>query len=734
MLPLTGYTDRLSARPGETIEFRTSCREGGPVEARLVRIVSADPNPAGPGRIEEDRGDLFTHTFTGRPKPAHPGSYAVAKGAAVEGPLALEAIIWPTRPGAGEQIVLSSFDPTTQTGIALGLDEAGAAMVLVGRDGADPQRLSTGRPLSVRQWARVRAAFDPETGTVRIAQGMISPPFGPEPAVVEEHVVDGGDLTLAQNWHIAALGRGEAEMTGLFNGKIEAPAIRLGMGPADPLAAHPGAAVAAWDFALGIPTLTASDTGPAGHHAQLVNLPARAMRGSLWTGLEMCWRHAPEQYAAIHFHYTDLADCGWETDFALTVPEDLPSGIWGMRLTAGEATDTIPFFVLPPKGKRQADLCVLMSTMTYVVYTNFDRPDFNEGYRERAAEIGMNPDFPGDHPEYAFSTYNTHSDGSGICHSTHLRPMMTMRPGFMNQNDPHGSGLRHFAADTHLIAWLEAKGLSYDIVTDHDLDSEGVGLLEHYRTVLTCSHPEYHTGQTLDALEAYRNCGGRFCYLGGNGFYWRVARHAEMPEAIEIRRGEGGIRAWASEPGEYYNAFDGAYGGLWRRQGRPPQAMAGVGFSAQGIFEGSHYRLTGDALDTRAAWIFDGIAAPGDLLGAFGLSGGGAAGFELDRADTRLGTPEHALILARSEGHSDHFVLVHEEQLTHLVTLPGEPAADLIRAEIVFYETPAGGAVFSTGSITFCGSLPHADFDNPVSAMLERVVRRFLDPEPFRLP
>lgn len=65
--------------------------------------------------------------------------------------------------------------------------------------------------------------------------------------------------------------------------------------------------------------------------------------------------------------------------------------------------------------------------------------------------------------------------------------------------------------------------------------------------------------ESLDALCGYRDKGGRLLYLGGNGFYWRVAVHAEMPGAIEIRRGEGGIRAWASSPGEYYNAFDGQY-------------------------------------------------------------------------------------------------------------------------------------------------------------------------------
>ena len=93
--------------------------------------------------------------------------------------------------------------------------------------------------------------------------------------------------------------------------------------------------------------------------------------------------------------------------------------------------------------------------------------------------------------------------------------------------------------------------------------------------------------QTLDALKQYREQGGNYMYLGGNGFYWRVALHPEEQSTIEIRRAEGGIRAWAAEPGEYYHAFDGAYGGLWRRNNRPPQQLLDVGFSAQGTFQGS---------------------------------------------------------------------------------------------------------------------------------------------------
>jgi hypothetical protein len=57
----------------------------------------------------------------------------------------------------------------------------------------------------------------------------------------------------------------------------------------------------------------------------------------------------------------------------------------------------------------------------------------------------------------------------------------------------------------------------------------------------------------------YRDGGGHLLYLGGNGFYWRIALHSDAEDILESRRAEDGIRAWAAEPGEYYNAFDGTY-------------------------------------------------------------------------------------------------------------------------------------------------------------------------------
>jgi len=740
MLPIAGYADRLSVRPGESIAFKVSSQIEGSYEARLVRVVCGDANPKGPGLVEHPVEATFAGSYPGRNQPIHQGSYVlIEKGRDLAGlaGITFVATVWPTTPeNRRRQGVLSAHEPATRIGFALAVGEDGSAEAILGST-----RVKTRLPLETRHWYRIAASYDPRAGTLTIAQARLHRGKVHGKWTTASVTVDAATHPLppaTMPWIIGALGG--HPVRGHFNGKIEAPAVfGRALSPdamESALAAGPtaDALVARWDFARDFDTLVATDIGPSKLHGRLVSLPARAMTGSTWTGREMCFRHAPQEYGAIHFHEDDLYDCGWQTDFTWEVPAGTRSGVYAVRIRAGDKEENIPFFILPPKGRQTADICVLMSTFTYTVYHNHARPEartkwWRELWEKQAAEWQAYPANAYDHPDYGHSTYNFHTDGSGICHASWLRPMLTMRSGYITYPDEkiRGSGLRHFPADTHLIAWLEAKGYAYDVITDRELDEEGVDLLKPYRVVMTGSHPEYHTPAMLDALETYRDGGGRFLYLGGNGFYWKVARHKELEAAIEIRRGEGGIRAWAAEAGEYYNAFDGEYGGLWRRNGRPPQNLCGVGFTAQGNFVGNHYKVLPEGRASRAAWILEGVK--GDTFGGYGLSGHGAAGFELDRTDVRLGTPSHAIVLARSEGHEPEapWVLVPEEQLTHLTTIPGKPAAELIHADLTFFEAPNDGAVFSTGSITFCGSLPHDNFENDCSTILKTVLDRFLD-------
>ena len=62
--------------------------------------------------------------------------------------------------------------------------------------------------------------------------------------------------------------------------------------------------------------------------------------------------------------------------------------------------------------------------------------------------------------------------------------------------------LRHFQADSHLISWLHNQQIDYDIITDDELDRDGLAAIAGYKAVMTGTHPEYHTRKTLDALES----------------------------------------------------------------------------------------------------------------------------------------------------------------------------------------------------------------------------------------
>lgn len=218
-------------------------------------------------------------------------------------------------------------------------------------------------------------------------------------------------------------------------------------------------------------------------------------------------------------------------------------------------------------------------------------------------------------------------------------------------------------------------------------------------------------------------------YLGGDGWYWRIAYHAEYPGIIELRRAETGVRAWSANAGEYYQNFDGRYGGLWLRQGRSPQSLFGVGFAAQGFDLSTYYTRLPDSFKPAVRFIFEGIGED-ERIGDFGLIGGGAAGLEVDRAAFELGTPPNAYIVARSEGHTNAYYLVPEEFLETGPALGGDenPA---VRADIVFFQTRSDGAVFSVGSIAWGGCLSHNNYDNNVSRITNNVLQRFLDPRSF---
>jgi N,N-dimethylformamidase len=751
-----GYGDRISVAPGEQVQFMVSCEGASTYRTDIVRLINGDTNPAGPGFKEELIATNASGEFPARHQPVHAGSHVVVVDSGnqlgLTDAFTLHALVWPTTPGKGTQAILTRWADNRQIGYGLVLDEQGRLTLWLGHSSGQVTRASAERPLLGSVWYAVAATYDASKGRATLyhapvlnaTNGRLGPAWVEDGAeLVEVPAPRNAVASAAAPFLIAAYSLDGMAVAGHYNGKIDSPrvyrraltAVELeSLTPGDRQASRASdeGCVARWDFAHGIgphgiPSDSVTDISGNGLHGVCVQMPARGMTGANWTSREENFTHAPDEYGAIHFHDDDLADAAWEADVQLTIPAGLPSDVYAARLRAGDAEEYIPFFVRPRPGGPSAKIVFLAPTASYMAYANA-RGHFDSWAQQpivgRTPIVGDPDLFLAEHTEYGASCYDLHSDGSGVCYSSRLRPIVDLRPKHRNPS----LGIWQFPADLHLIDWLNALEHQYDVVTDEDLDREGAALLSPYNVVITGSHPEYYSTRMMAAAETYVQRGGRLMYMGGNGFYWITSFHPEKPHLIEVRRAESGSRAWQARPGEYFHSTSGERGGLWRNRARPPQKLVGVGFAAEGFDESSYYRRLTDSFDPRARFIFEGIGED-ERIGDFGLAGGGAAGFELDRYSLQLGTPPQALLLATSEGHSDNYPHVVEEIFFMFPGQGGTQDPD-VRADMVYFAHPNGAAVFSTGSISWCGSLSHNGYANNVSRITDNVLRQFASDEP----
>jgi N,N-dimethylformamidase len=745
MTRILGYADRVSAAPGEAVQVMVSCDGIETYDAELVRVIQGDINPAGPGFREEVVPHDLGGPFKGRYQPIHTGSYGVVHdNPAFQGltSLGLFAALWPTMPGPGPQCIVSRKDPVSGAGFRLAVDAEGTLVFELRSTDGTGAIVSTGKQLIAERWYLVAAGYDAGTGVLTVGQR----PLSPYPKVDDEGFISVSTTPgLGQDGVTASLmiGAESAEDRPAkhhFNGRIESP--QLWSRPLTETEIQEqldvnytrqdhGDLVAAWDFSIGIPTDRITDLSANRLHGRLVNLPTRGVAGHKWNGEEHNWTKRPEHYGAIHFHDDDLYDCDWKADFSLIAPENLRSGVYALRLYTDREEYYVPLAVRPPRGAVTAPVAFLLPTASYLAYANnrigIDAPE-TEIVIGRLIQMNKIDLFMQEHPELGLCFYDLHNDGSGVYYSSRLRPVVNMQTKNIGHLGGIGSNLWQFNADTHILGWLEQLDQPFDVVTDEDLETEGLAAISGYRTVITGTHPEYYSARMLDALQAHVNGGGRLMYLGGNGFYWRISWHPDLPGVIECRKSEDGIRAFVPRPGEFYASFTGEYTGLWRRNGRPPNELTGVGMVSQGFDVSSPYVRSEASRDPRAAFIFEGVED--DIIGDFGLSGGGAAGLELDGADPALGTPPHTLVLASSERHTDLYLMTPEDMNDPVPGLGGTEA-EIIRSDMVFFEAPKGGAVFSAGSIAWAGSLSHNDYDNNVARITTNVLRRFIEDTPF---
>ena len=709
---IVSYCDPLSVTRGEEVQFMVSSLDSEAFDGQLVRLVCGDISPDGHGFEEVECESTLDGRYAGKPQALHQGSWAEVPAntfcARLKG-LRVEVCAFPTLVDGTRTLLDCWGEPG---GFALELRDGVPCFLAQAQDGSTIELIAD-VPIVRNRWARITASYDPNLQALNLAVVPLVSAPGDRVSARSQTKQRTASALVASNAALtfATRVRG-SQRDQYFDGRLDGCSV--GSDPHGEPEVH-------WDFSLDIGSEHIRDTGLHQLHGETRQLPGRATPGVQWTGKVHDWTVDPGQYGAIHFHSDDLADAQWETTCRLVVPDDLPSGVYALRSRTESCEDYAVFFVSPAAEDATEAVAWLAPTITYRAYANVRLNLSPEQIFGSWAEAEVaNDRFLMEHPECGLSCYEVHADGHGVANSSHRRPIMNLKPK---------GGVWSFTADTNILAWLDRTAVPHDVITDDALHVQGRELLDRYRVIVTGTHPEYWTTPMLDALEGWLSRGGRLMVMGANGFYWRTGVHASNPAAIEVRRTEDGARAWVAEPGEYIMETSGELGGLWRRIGRPPNRVTGAGFAAQGFSVSGYYRRSDAWDDPRGAFAVDGLS-DSELLGNYGTVGGGAAGQEIDRFDESLGSPAHSIILASSEGHPPDMLLTKEEFAATGIPLPGTA----VRADVVFFETSQGGAVFTTGSIAWAGSLATDDYDNDVSKMTTNVLKRFADPAPFAAP
>ncbi|KAK1149611.1 hypothetical protein N8T08_005160 [Aspergillus melleus] len=733
---IIGYADPLTASPGQTVAIHVSCHREK-YTSELVRLGPGKLNhPDAPPEDRRHVDSLASVSHAGRPQYSRLGSFASVpwKGELLGQKDAVTVSFWaqPTLPRAGhEQYLFSSLEPDDQAGLAALIDNEGTLVLCSGSlDGI--RRVTSSIRLERGRWYRLALTWDPSSNVVSAdVQAKAGDVGQASTSQTETHSVKAMQLVSSQTLTIASHSSADRVAphplsSSSFNGKIDGFRVEVG-----------SERILDLDFSKSIPTDALRDLSSSATHGVLVNSPARAVTSHDWNARDVDWTRASYGYGAIHFHDDDLDDAAWGKDFDVKLPEDLHSGCYGVVISDGETEDVIPIFVRPDLSKSSnPPVALIMPTFTYTAYANdrmydtsrdvhIDIPGSDSVTKSRHIQILEA------RPDLGISLYDSHNDGSGTTHSSTKRVVLNMRPDYFHWGF---GGPREFPADLWFVGFLDRElgRNNYDIITDHDLSIYGPSLLLRYSAALSCSHPEYPTFAMLDTYDAFLAQGGFFLYLGGNGYYWVTGHQGTQPHRIEVRRADQGCRTFNLPPGHWHLASTGELGGLWRSRGRTPNRLMGLGSDACGMGQGAPYGIVPEARGNSAlAFLFDSprLRDPSvNIIGDFGLVQGAASGDEIDRLDYSLGTPRNAIMVATTKlagGHSDNYGLFNEEILFPMVNTTGT-TSDKVRSDLVYYETAAGGAVFSVGSINWVGALAWKNYENNVAEITANAVHEFV--------
>jgi hypothetical protein len=350
-----------------------------------------------------------------------------------------------------------------------------------------------------------------------------------------------------------------------------------------------------------------------------------------------------------------------------------------------------------------------------------------EAYGQRdphIAQIIVRPPRPRGHVllKLGTSTYQAYNDWGGYSFYTGGRDD-TARGAMLSFDRPSLPGFLEY--EIFLANWLEElaerEGFQVDYASNFDVHSEPT-LLPAYRLVICGSHDEYWSKEEFDAFERrIFRLGGHTIFFGGNTAYWQV-RYAD------IDRPPGGV-----DRGRQIICYKSLHDPIARRSGtvdpdllvtaqfregsrRPESMLMGVAYQSWFSPSGNPPQHAPYTVVSTDAPFFEGTDyKPGDFAAD-------VVGYEWDNRD-----PYNNGARLWDKGRS------------HIPELPADRLQVLFRgtpldvwgrrslAEAVFFTSPSGAKVFSSGTIRWAWGLGKPGFTQPAFQKFnENLIRHFL--------
>ncbi|MDW3214449.1 MAG: DUF6605 domain-containing protein [Ilumatobacteraceae bacterium] len=367
------------------------------------------------------------------------------------------------------------------------------------------------------------------------------------------------------------------------------------------------------------------------------------------------------------------------------------SGLYFFHMSARSGAHfAFPVVVAP--SAPTAKLAVLISEYNWNAYNDF-------GGRSNYVAAGQLPDRPSIAPRQESPWFR--DTGGRWWNREDYDPLSFDRPALFNGVGEHEQatdpmwriGTEHLApGEWRMLAWLEREGIAHDTYADGQLDDGSLDL-DDYDALLIHTHPEYWTREMYTRTKEWVfERGGNLMYLGGNGINCMVeltddgtamiARNGDVSEWVNVRSFEDVPEA----------RMPSRFGAQVENEAH----LLGVSTTLTGMDTTAPYRV----LDADH-WSLAGLdVSAGDMFGLDSLDRrcppGGASGHETDKVNEF--SPANIELIAKGEN------------------------PDNGGGEMVHFDTPSGGAVFSVGSISWPAALL---VDEGVSAVTANVIRRF---------